>query len=145
MDKKPKNKDKIYFFIIFLNQFFFIYYLSGTNISISYYGYFIHIISIILLGLILKYHIFKMNKKIKNDIFYNKLFLIFLIIFSIYYCIFLYFSGEHIKKNLYNFILFSFMISEILNFLIYYKISLSLENKKNKYTLIEKELEEEIR
>jgi hypothetical protein len=37
------------------------------------------------------------------------------------------------------------MISEILNFLIYYKISLSLENKKNKYTLIEKELEEEIR
>jgi uncharacterized membrane protein YagU involved in acid resistance len=86
-----------------------------------------------------------MNKKNRNDNFYNKLFLIFLIIFSIYYCIFLYVSGEYIKKNLYNFILFSFMISEIFHLLIYYKISLSLENKKNQYTLIEKELEEEIR
>ena len=145
MDKKPKTKDNIYYFIIFINQFFFIYYLSGTNISLSYYGYLIHIISIILLGLILKYQIYKMNKKNRNDNFYNKLFLIFLIIFSIYYCIFLYVSGEYIKKNLYNFILFSFMISEIFHLLIYYKISLSLENKKNQYTLIEKELEEEIR
>ena len=145
MDKKLKSKDNIYYFIIFINQFFFIYYLSGTNISLSYYGYLIHIISIILLGLILKYQIYKMNKKNRNDNFYNKLFLIFLIIFSIYYCIFLYVSGEYIKKNLYNFILFSFMISEIFHLLIYYKISLSLENKKNQYTLIEKELEEEIR
>ena len=145
MDKKPKTKDNIYYFIIFINQFFFIYYLSGTNISLSYYGYLIHIISIILLGLILKYQIYKMNKKNRNDNFYNKLFLIFLIIFSIYYCIFLYVSGEYIKKNLYNFILFSFMISEIFHLLIYYKISLSLENKKKQYTLIEKELEEEIR
>ena len=145
MDKKPKTKDNIYYFIIFINQFFFIYYLSGTNISLSYYGYLIHIISIILLGLILKYQIYKMNKKNRNDNFYNKLFLIFLIIFSIYYCIFLYVSGEYIKKNLYNFILFSFMISEIFNILVYYKISLSFQNKKNEYTLIEKELEEEIR
>ncbi len=145
MDNKPKTKDNIYYFIIFINQFFFIYYLSGTNISLSYYGYLIHIISIILLGLILKYQIYKMNKKNRNDNFYNKLFLIFLIIFSLYYCIFLYVSGEYIKKNLYNFILFSFMISEIFHLLIYYKISLSLENKKNQYTLIEKELEEEIR
>ena len=57
----------------------------------------------------------------------------------------MYVSGEYIKKNLYNFILFSFMISEIFHLLIYYKISLSLENKKNQYTLIEKELEEEIK
>ena len=145
MDKTTKTKDKIYYFIIFLNQFFFVYYLSGTNLSISYYGYLIHIIAIILLGLILKYQIYKMNKKNRNDNFYNKLFLIFLIIFSIYYCIFLYVSGEYIKKNLYNFILFSFMISEIFNILVYYKISLSFQNKKNEYTLIEKELEEEIR
>ena len=145
MDKTTKTKDKIYYFIIFVNQFFFVYYLSGTNLSISYYGYLIHIIAIILLGLILKYQIYKINKKNRNDIFYNKLFLIFLIIFSIYYCIFLYFSGEHIKKNLYNFILFSFMISEIFNILVYYKISLSFQNKKNEYTLIENELEGEIR
>ena len=105
----------------------------------------IHIIAIILLGLILKYQIYKINKKNRNDIFYNKLFLIFIIIFSIYYCIFLYYSGKYIKKNLYNFILFSFMISEIFNILVYYKISLSFQNKKNEYTLIEKELEEEIR
>lgn len=145
MDKTMKTKDKIYYFIIFVNQFFFVYYLSGTNLSISYYGYLIHIIAIILLGLILKYQIYKINKKNRNDIFYNKLFLIFIIIFSIYYCIFLYYSGKYIKKNLYNFILFSFMISEIFNILVYYKISLSFQNKKNEYTLIEKELEEEIR
>jgi len=145
MDKTTKTKDKIYYFIIFVNQFFFVYYLSGTNLSISYYGYLIHIIAIILLGLILKYQIYKINKKNRNDIFYNKLFLIFIIIFSIYYCIFLYYSGKYIKKNLYNSILFSFMISEIFNILVYYKISLSFQNKKNEYTLIEKELEEEIK
>ena len=137
--RNSKNYNIFYYGIIIINQMFFIYYLSGTNFFMTKVGYCIHIISIILLGFIFKFYFYKNKKKNRYEYIYNKLFFLFLMIFTVYYLLFFYYSFEYIHKNLYNFILFSFIISEILNSLLCY--NLLIENEKKEHKLLEKELD----